>query len=404
MTVKSNIFEMTLISVRHLLVTQRIGQCCTAYRPLYYTMLGGLFACANLMTQHSIYYKAAFLLLLAQLTVACSNPSGRAPDLNSQVTPTAPSVVNPTSKATVQKLNYTFGPFRLPAGMAAKSMTGKNAPFNFRVEAPVWVTGFEPRLTNANGDVLKGNYVQLLVLSNGREVNTACTQRQTANPFAAATANLQKMTLPDGHGYPILPEDPLEAKIVLRNPTEEDLNDIYVTFTLTAEPMDVAQHKKDVIPMMLAVEDPCDFGLMALPPQGLVEKNKSFVISESGKVVKVQGLLQNYGVSYSISTEADIDSEKFTWSTLSKQNVQHEIVELQDYDNANGVMIEKGKAINLSVVYDNFSTAWINDATGAAIVYLEREAPTIPRISQPSTNSDSKQPSISISAAQKLLF
>ncbi len=336
------------------------------------------------------------------LLAACNGASGRSPDLTSQSIAQANAQAS-TPKTTVQKLNYTFGPFRLDAGSPATPMAGKEGRLSFHVDSPVWMTGFEPHLVDAKGNPLPKDLVQMVILSNGREVNPLCETRQTANPFAAATSIMQPITLPEGYGYPLLPEDPLEARVVLRNPTQEDLSDVYFTFTITAEPMDVASHKHDVSTLFLDV-DPCDHSPITLPPNGLVEKKGVFTIPEDGRVVKAQGLLQDYGVS--VSVDATKDSSKFEWSANAQLNDEHHIVSLETYENTKGADVKKSAPMNLGVVYDNFSNAWFNDATAAVLLYIARDGQAPATTLKPSSdgNRTTHQPTITATTAQKLLF
>lgn len=335
---------------------------------------------------------------------ACNGATGRSPDLSSQILAES-SNAQPSAapKTTIQKLNYTFGPFRLDAGADATAMANKDGKLSFHVDSPVWMTGFEPHVVDAKGNPLPGNLVQLVVLSNTRETNALCSTQQTGSPFAATTSMLQKILLPEGYGYPLLPEDPLEAKIVLRNPTDIDYTDVYFTFTLTAEPMDVASHKLDVSPLLLDV-DPCEHSPITLPPNGMVEKKGAFVVPEDGKIVKAQGLLQEYGVSVSI--EASQDATKFTWSAKSQQDDRHQIVSLDAYENTKGAAVKKDDPISLGVVYDNFSTEWVNDATAAAMIYVARDNQIPATTLKPSSdgNRTTNQPTITATKALKLLF
>lgn len=338
--------------------------------------------------------------LMTALT-ACNGASGQAPDMSSQAISQSTAQATPP-KTTVKMLNYTFGPYRLPAKSSAKSVTSKDGKLSFHVDSPVWMTGFEPRLVDGKGKALPGQLVQLVVLANGSSANPLCATRQTASPFAATTSLLKKTDLPEGYGYPLLPEDTLEAKIVLRNPTDDDYNDVYFSFTLTAEPMDVANHKKDVAALLLDL-DPCDHSSITLPPNGMVEKRGEFVAPEAGKLVKALGLLQDYGVSVAI--EASKDASKFNWSANSQLDENHQIVSLGEYDSDKGAPIKKDDPIRLGVVYDNFSNRWVNDATAAAMVYVAREE-TADTSQRPSSdgNRTGNQPAITATKIMTTLF
>jgi hypothetical protein len=336
------------------------------------------------------------------LLSACNGADGRSPDLTSRSIAQASAQAS-APKTTVQKLNYTFGPFHLSAGATATPIANKDGKMSFHVDSPVWMTGFEPHLVDAKGKALPKNLVQMVVLSNGREANPLCETHQTANPFAAATSLMQGITLPEGYGYPLLPEDPLEAKVVLRNPTDEELSDIYFTFTITAEPMDVASHKHDVAPLLLDV-DPCNHSPITLPPNGLVEKKGVFTIPEDGRVVKAQGLLQDYGVS--VSVNATQDNSKFEWSANALLNDDHHIISLETYENTKGASVKKSAPMNLGVVYDNFSNVWVNDATAAAIIYIARDGETPATTLKPSSdgNRTTHQPTITATKAFVILI
>lgn len=340
--------------------------------------------------------------LMACTLSACNGADGRSPDLTSQSISQANAQAT-APKTTVQKLNYTFGPFQLPAGTSATVMTGRDGKMGFHVGSPVWMTGFEPHIVDAKGNALSKDLVQMVILSNNRETNPICDARQTGNPFAATTSLMQNITLPEGYGYPLLPEDPLEARIVLRNPTKEDLSDVYFSFTITAEPMDVANHKNDVAALMLDV-DPCDHTPITLPPNGMVEKKGAFTIPENGRVVKAQGLLQDYGVSVSVSTNKD--SSKFDWSVNARINDEHHIVSLDTYENSKGADVKKSSPINLGVVYDNFSATWVNDATAAAMIYIARDDKAPPSTLNPSSdgNRTANQPTITATKALNILL
>lgn len=371
-----------------------VKKCRTAYFGHYYAML-------EPRPMQNSRIVIGFSLIALTLS-ACNGASGRSPDLSSQSVAQANAQAS-APKTTVQKLNYTFGPFQLSANTASTPMAGKDGQMNFHVDSPVWMTGFEPHLVDAKGNALPKNMVQLVVLSNNREINPLCETRQSGNPFAAATSLMQGVTLPEGFGYPLLPEDTLEAKIVLRNPTDEDVSDVYFTFTLTAEPMDVASYKHDVFPLLLDV-DPCDHTPITLPPNGMVEKKSVFAVPEDGRVVKAQGLLQDYGVSVSVA--ANKDSSKFEWSTTAQLNDAHHIVSLDAYENSKGADVKKSAVMNLGVVYDNFSSAWVNDATAAAMIYVARDSTAPATTLKPSSdgNRTTNQPTITATKAQNILL
>lgn len=269
-----------------------------------------------------------------------------------------------------------MGPYDLSSGASPEAMRDRPGTIRFRVDEPVWVTRFVPRIEDANGNTLPGSLLHLAVVSNLKEGNPLCSTKHTGNPFAAATSALKEIELPEGNGYPILPEDPLEASIVLRNPTDLDYHDVYFTFTLMGEPLKSGKAMADVAPLLLDA-DPCDHTPIAVEPKAFIKKSQRFAVPESGHLIKAYGLLQDYGVA--IELRAESETKPF-WKAAPTINANHEIVELPAYDDPVGVVLRRGDALVLDVSYENAQEEWYNDATAAAIVYIARtgEASTQP--------------------------
>jgi hypothetical protein len=81
-------------------------------------------------------------------------------------------------------------------------------------------------------------------------------------------------------------------------------------------------------------------------------------------------------------------------------------VALETFENTKGAPLKKNDPIEIAVVYDNFSKEWFNDATVAAMVYMARSNQVPATSLRPSSdgNRTENQPSISATAAQKILF
>lgn len=266
-------------------------------------------------------------------------------------------------------LSYQLGPFNLPKNSKTLDMLARPGHLNFKVEEPMWITSFEPSIEDADGNPLSGDLVHNIILANGAEENRFCTTKQTGNPFAVATSSMQKIDLPEKHGYPVTASDPLEASVVLKNPTDRDYYNVYVKFKITGYPIDGTRSIKDVLPMMIDV-DPCDHAPVSVAPGEFVEKTKSVYAPEDGSIVQAYGLLQNYGVSVKMNAKG---ADPF-WEGLASIDDTYKIIDLPPYDDAAGVTVKSGDEIGLTVAYDNVSKSWFDDATAASIVYLAYDA------------------------------
>ncbi|MBI4365262.1 MAG: hypothetical protein HY543_00415 [Deltaproteobacteria bacterium] len=311
------------------------------------------------------------LLLGYAMCIGCSQGSADAPALSSM--PSAPATVTPPtvvagSGSRQAKLTYQIGPFDLPAGTAAEAMREQPGKVRFRVDEPMWVTAFEPRIEDGDGAPLPGSLLHLAIIANHAETNPLCTAKQMGNPFAAATASLKQITLPPGSGYAVLPDDPLSASVILHNPSEQDYHNVYFTFTLTAEPLKTAKTMTDVAPLLLDM-DPCDHAPLAIEPNGYVKKSQQFNLPETGRLMQAYGLLQHYGVEIALGKES---ADKPFWKAAAMIDAEHQIVSLPAFDDPSGVAVNQGDPIHLSVAYDNVQERWLTDATAAAMVYVAR--------------------------------
>jgi hypothetical protein len=270
------------------------------------------------------------------------------------------------------------------------------------------MSSFEPKVQGAEGDDLPPELIHQLILINHAEENTFCTAKQTGNPFAATTSSSEKIELPEGHGYLLMPADPLEASVTLRNPTGEDLHGIYIKIVLTGEAVDDTKMISDVKPMLIDI-DPCEHKPISIAPGQFVEKTKDVFAPESGSIVKAYGLLQNYGVAVSLTAN---DEEDPFWQGVAEIDENYQVTSLEPFEDPAGVPLKRGEKLSITVAYDNVSDEWYEEATGAAMVYLAREdeegneAPVEEEESgeESSENLDEpKEPTDAISVQGKLL-
>lgn len=296
------------------------------------------------------------------------------------------------ARTTQTKLTYQMGPFDLPAGTSSEAMQDRPSTIRFRVDESMWVTSFEPRVEDAQGNPLPGALLHFAVVANMRESNPLCSSKQTGNPFAAATAALKRIELPNGHGYPLLPEDPVEASVVLRNPTNQDYHGVYFTFSLAGDSMQSGRPMVDVAPLLLDV-DPCDHTPMAVEPKAFVKKSQRFAVPEPGHLIQAYGLLQDFGVEIELREESE---QKPFWKAAATIDANHQIVSLPAFDDPAGVQLQSGDAIVLDVSYENFQEGWYNEATAAAMVYIARTDDAGPQATQAKSVAKRATPATSI--------
>ncbi len=320
---------------------------------------------------------------------ACAS-GGSAPKAISgpEVKPVEYNVTSSTGNSAAQKLTYKVGPFSLPAGQKAITMWDAPGSINFQTEEPLWVTSFEHDIEEAGGNELPKDLLHMAIVSNNSEKNPLCADKEVANPFIAATSAIPRIELPEGTGYAILPEDQLDAKVVLQNPTTQDFNNVYFKFTISAIPMKGAKNIKDVAPLLFDT-DPCDHTPMSVPPKEFAKKTAEFKMPEDGLLTKAYGLLQDYGVEVSLTSD---DQPTPFWEGRAELSEGHQVTSLPVYNDPAGISLKSGDKIVFEAVYDNSSDAWQSAATGAIMAYVVR------------TGDEEKPTAIDATSAQKALI
>ena len=254
-------------------------------------------------------------------------------------------------------------------------MLEKPKTLTFQVNEPVWVIGFEPKIIDSDGNALPGKLLHKAIVFNKHEPNPMCASGNGGNPFAVATSTLTKVELPEGFGYPLVPEDPLEAKVVFQNPTSQDYLGVSFSFELTTIPMEKAKGYGDLKAILLDT-DPCDHKPLSIEPGAFVEKSNTFSVLEGGHLMVANGLLSDYGVAVSLThQEGNKPSLIPFWRAEAKLDESHQIIELtpNPFIDPSGKKIKQGDKLTLGVSFDNFSDDWHNAATGAAMVYVAPE-------------------------------
>lgn len=266
-----------------------------------------------------------------------------------------------------QKLTYSIGPFELPAGQSPDVMRTNPGILRFQVQEPIWATGFEFRLEDSSGDRLPNTLLHMAIIKNQSEENELCTTKKTGNTVAAATATLSTVELPKGFGYPITTDHQLEARVVLRNPTSQDFHNVFLTFTITGDSLTSGKTLKNVTPVHLDF-DPCDHNPINIEPNSFAQRTAAFTAPASGLIYKAYGLLQDYGVSVSLSNDGGTPF----WEGVASIDSSHQIIDLPPFVDEEGVTVTRGDELTLGVTYDNATNEWYNNASAAALIYVEK--------------------------------
>ena len=307
-------------------------------------------------------------LLAAVVLSACAGGPAPSDIMSSMLadntaTPTPGPVIElPAS----QRLTYTIGPFDLPAGQSADVMRTNPGMLKFQVAEPIWATEFEFRLEESSGDRLPNSLLHTAIITNQSELNELCTTKKVGNTIAAATATLSRIELPEGFGYPITTDHQLEAKAILRNPTSQDFHNVFLIFTIKGDSLTSGKTLKNVSPLHLDF-DPCDHNPINIEPNAFAQRTAAFSAPAAGLIYKAYGMLQDFGVSVSLSNGSGAPF----WEGVASIDSDHQIIELPPFETEEGVSISRGDELTLGVTYDNATDEWHNNATAAALVYVE---------------------------------
>ncbi len=322
--------------------------------------------------------KIPIFLIFILLSSAGCTPSGGAPDFSGPAAEApdaniaAPAVDEQlAAEAGLKRIVYHVGPVDLPAGTPPDAMLEQPLAMRFQTDEPLWVIAFTPRVVNANGDELPAKLLHHALMLNMHEDNPLCADAGGGNPFFIATGMLTEIELPQGTGYAVLPDDPIEARVVLENSTDESFVEVFFEMEIVARPMNEFTQLADVKPMLLEF-DSCGHEPMEVQPGELAERNATFELPHAARLVLANGALQNFGST--IQLTAGLEVSPF-WRAEAELTDAHELVDLRNdpFEDPAGLDFGEGDRITLGVVYDNVSDRWLNDATAAAMLYLSLE-------------------------------
>ena len=320
--------------------------------------------------------KSLSILLFSIFLAACTQNRGEIPEFSSnaeslQATGEGGGTF-PAVTVLKQTLTYNVGPIDLPAGTTAAESMENPVTLPFQVAEPLWITGFRHKLIDSKGNPLPNSLLHKALVINEHQENPLCGDKEeSGSPFAATTGEMAEIEFPSGYGYPLLPSDPLEAKVILKNSSKEtDYYGIYFTFEFDAVAMDRTEEMKDVYPLLLDISA-CDKNL-SVEPGVFEERNKTFTLPEGGSLVVAGALLSDYGVSVSLTQEKQVLP---FWKAVARVDEDHKIVSLSPnpFVDPAGIQLKNDSKLTLGVAFSNASSNWLENLEGSALLYLAPE-------------------------------
>jgi len=273
-----------------------------------------------------------------------------------------------TSLIGQERFVFHIGPMDLTANQSVRVMLDNPVRKTFQVDQSLWITGFEPRIVDQKGNALPNSLMHYAVVSNLNRNNPLCHNTGLGEPFMAATGLLSDITLPEGFGYSVSFDDPLEVVLILKNDSDVNYSDIYFELALIGRPKNSFSSIAEVRPVLLE-KDACFHSTLSVQPKGLSVFESSITIPMDGTIIVGHALMQQYGAwtaLYKGGMQAPF------WKTISQLNDDYRIIHLYNnpYSDVSGERISAGDAINLESAYDNVSDKWFVGASAAAMIYM----------------------------------
>lgn len=327
----------------------------------------------------SLNYRHIATCCAAALLGACSN-GGMSPDLRAGTDPiaaannlsvqsevTQSNPVAPTRQHT-QKLHYKIGPVQLAPQSDAETMQDNPATLTFRTHESVWMTGFRMHLEDEHGKRLPNELLHSALLINHNDTNSLCDSKPLGNPFVASSAAQTELELPEGYGYALLPTDPLEARVILHNPNNNPYPAIFVNFTIEAVGMNNRSITQDVTTYLMD-SDPCAHEPIAVEPGAYITEQVQAALPHAGNIVAAHGVLQQHSVKLALNVNGAPDA---VWQGETTLDDARNVISAPQFalENDQGVRVNQGDPLLLSVSYQNFSEDWLNHATARAMLYV----------------------------------
>jgi hypothetical protein len=322
---------------------------------------------------NKIIIYAVSLTALVVLGAGCNGSDGPpvlvSPDGSVYVGVSEPSVDEELAdEAWRKRLIFHVGPVDLPAG--TERMDDSPLAMSFQTDENIWVTAFEPRVVDASGAELPSSLIHKAIVSNMHEDNPVCSESGVGNPAFMTTSLLTSVELPQGYGYPVLATDPLEAQVVLQNPTEESYSQVFFEITLVARPMNEFTNLADVKPMLLEF-NPCDHSDVEVEPDSFEELKASYRTGVPARVIMVSGAMGEYGSAISLTAGSEIVP---FWSSEAILGEGHELMGLTEnpyVDMQTNLTAED--EVTLGATFDNAKDDWLEGAVAGAMIYVNPE-------------------------------
>jgi len=143
------------------------------------------------MLKLTIFAITSFFVLAL---ISCTDRSNEGPAILLKKEPPAVNLSFDKNKAEELVYTYRVGPYDLPAETPATQMEEQPGSMRFNIEDVAWLTSFEPKIEDSEGNELPKELVQSLMLINHGEENSFCTTKQVGNPFAAMTSIMEKIS------------------------------------------------------------------------------------------------------------------------------------------------------------------------------------------------------------------
>jgi len=297
--------------------------------------------------------------------------SETAPQSESPQAPSSDLVATLSDQVGVERITYHIGPINLTSKEKSYEQAEAFSQMNFKLDHPMWVLGFEPKVVTGTGEELPAQLLKRVSLINKHEDNILCKGKNEGNTFAVANSLLTKVNFPKGYGYPLLPSDPIEVNAHMENNLDQDFYDVYVEITLVTKPLSEFGTVKDLTPLFLNF-DPCNDGTLDITPESLDEKTASYELPLKAKLVFAHAVIDDYGVSLELLKNQSNDA---VWEADADLDADSHIINIENnpFEDPQGTNFKSGDEITLGVTYNNSSDQWLYDSNAAAMLYFSVE-------------------------------
>lgn len=314
-------------------------------------------------------FTSCFLSLL----FACSTNGGNGapqPSFNSTVNESENQVVG-APKAQTKEIIFHAGPIDLPNDTAPDSMLEKPLTMRFQVGEPVWITGFESSVIDSNGNKLPSALLHRAIIFNLHEENPLCGDSKRGNPILAASSTTSSIEFPQGYAYPLLPTDPIELSVSMKNSTDKQYSGVYFSIKLISKPMNEYMKIKDLKPMLISA-DTCEYRPTKVGAEAIVEEAKTYKFERKSSLMIANATMEDCSVTVALTKKTE--AVPF-WRVQAKIDDKNNILSLTDnpFIDPAGVSFKSGETVTFSSGFNNTSSKWSNTSTAEVMMYVAEE-------------------------------